>query len=65
MTGTIKRKAEKGFGFIRPDEGTKDIFFHMTGLDGIHFDDLNEGNRVEFEVEDSEKGPRAIGIVFA
>lgn len=62
MRGTIKRLAEKGFGFITPDEGKKDIFFHCSGLKNSEFSDLQEGDRVEFETEKGEKGPRAVDI---
>ena len=48
---------QKGFGFITPDEGGKDLFVHANSLDGgTH---LDEGMEVEFEVEDGKKGPEA------
>lgn len=62
--GKIKKVVEdKGFGFITPDKG-KDIFFHLSGLKNINFDDLQVGQSVEFETEDGKngKGPRAINI---
>lgn len=66
MTGKIKRLTDKGFGFIAPDEGEgKDVFFHSTALQGITFADLREGDAVTFEIEDSDKGPRAINVARA
>ncbi len=63
MKGTIKRLvAEKNFGFIGPEDGSKDVFFHATGLQGVEFSALNMGDTVEFTVEDSEKGQRAVNV---
>ena len=59
--GTIKRLTDKGFGFI--DAGTgKDLFFHLSSLEGCHFDDLQEGMRVSFNVGQGDKGPRAENV---
>jgi CspA family cold shock protein len=59
-TGTIKKiVADRGFGFITAEDG-KDYFFHRDSLDSaLSFDRLNGGERVEFEIEDGPKGPRA------
>ncbi len=59
-TGTIKRvAADRGFGFIAADD-EKEYFFHRSGLDSsLDFDRLIGGEKVEFEVEESPKGPRA------
>lgn len=59
-TGTIKKVvADRGFGFITADD-SKDYFFHRNALDSsIDFDRLNGGEKVEFEIEQSPKGPRA------
>ncbi|MDO8499553.1 MAG: cold shock domain-containing protein [bacterium] len=66
MTGTIKSLiVDKNFGFITPDDGSKDIFFHATSLNGIQFAELRQGDKVSFEVEQSEKGPRAANVVRA
>ncbi|KKP59149.1 MAG: Cold-shock DNA-binding domain protein [Parcubacteria group bacterium GW2011_GWF2_38_8] len=66
MKGTIKTLvAEKHFGFITPEDGSKDVFFHETGLNGIQFADLKAGDMVSFDVEQSDKGPRAINVVRA
>ncbi len=66
MTGIIKSLiVEKNFGFITPDDGGKDIFFHASALaDGVQFADLQKGQKVSFDVEDSEKGPRAANVVL-
>ncbi|MFA6105238.1 MAG: cold shock domain-containing protein [Patescibacteria group bacterium] len=66
MKGTIKSlKPEKSFGFIKPETGDKDLFFHVTGLVGCQFSDLNIGDSVSFEVEQSDKGPKAVGVTKA
>lgn len=66
MTGTIKSIiADKHFGFIATGDGSKDVFFHETGLQGVQFSELKTGDAVTFEVEQSEKGPRAINVARA
>lgn len=61
MKGTVKFFNEmKNFGFIQPDEGDKDVFVHRSDLEGINF--LKEGDLVEFEVGEGEKGPKAINV---
>ena len=66
MKGTIKRLVvEKSFGFITPDGESKDVFFHATGLKGLQFSELNIGDAVSFDVEQSDKGPKAVNIVRA
>ena len=62
MQGTIARLTDKGFGFITPQEGEKDVFFHSSVLVGGTFNDLKVGDAVTFEVEQSEKGPRAVNV---
>lgn len=62
MTGTIKTKTERGFGFISRDGETKDLFFHSKDLVGVAFDDLKEGDTVTFEVAQGEKGPYASNV---
>ena len=52
----------KNFGFITPDEGDKDIFFHMSELVDVTFEEINEGDKVTFEVTDGEKGPAATNV---
>lgn len=65
MQGKVARLTEKGFGFITPDDGGKDIFFHAKSLSGVRFEELREGDALEFETEDSEKGLRAINVSLA
>lgn len=62
MTGSIKKKTDKGFGFITVAGQDKDIFFHSKSLVGVSFEELNEGDTVSFEVEDSPKGPNAVNV---
>ena len=61
--GTIKKLiTAKGFGFIAPEDGTDDVFFHTSGLENSSFEELQEGQAVEFELGDGPKGPRAENI---
>jgi CspA family cold shock protein len=62
MTGSIKKKTDKGFGFITVAGQEKDVFFHSKSLVGVSFDELNEGDMVTFEIEDSPKGPNAVNV---
>jgi len=59
--GTIKRLTDKGFGFIATASGT-DIFFHMSNLDGVRFEELREGQTVSFTEGRGPKGPRAENV---
>jgi len=59
-TGTIKKKTDKGFGFIAV-EGSEDVFFHMSSCT-TPFDSLREGQAVSFDREDSPKGQRAVNV---
>lgn len=62
MQGTIKRVIrDRGFGFIRTAEG-QEVFFHRSGLQGLNFDSLQEGQPVEFELRQGDKGPRAENV---
>ncbi len=61
-TGTIVRLTDKGFGFIARDGEEKDIFFHASELQDVNFNDLKEGEKVEFEVSDGPKGTHAVNI---
>lgn len=62
MQGTIKRVIrDRGFGFIRTTEG-QEVFFHRSGLQQLNFESLREGEAVEFDLEQGEKGPRAKAV---
>ena len=63
-TGTVKWFNDaKGYGFIAPDEGTKDLFVHFSNIAGEGFKSLPEGARVQFEQREGEKGPEATNVV--
>jgi CspA family cold shock protein len=59
--GTIKRLTDKGFGFIETGSG-KDLFFHMSAVEGVRFEDLKQGQRVSFNEGQGPKGPRAENV---
>ncbi len=62
-TGTVKWFDEKkGFGFIERQEGA-DVFVHFRAITGEGYKSLNEGQAVEFEVEDGPKGPQAVNVI--
>ena len=61
MNGTIKKKTDRGYGFISADSGSE-LFFHSNGLVGVTFDELQEGDNVTFEVEETEKGQNAVNV---
>lgn len=61
--GTVKWfNAEKGFGFIAPDDGTADVFVHYSEIQTSGFRSLEENQRVSFEVGQGQKGPQATGV---
>ena len=63
QTGIVKWFNEsKGFGFIAPDDGGKDLFAHFKEIQGSGFKTLNENQRVQFEVTQGQKGPQASNI---
>jgi CspA family cold shock protein len=62
--GSIKRLTDKGFGFIRTPSGN-DLFFHSTALQGVTFEELQVGQRVEFTEGEGPKGPRAESVRLA
>ncbi|MHC5110372.1 MAG: cold-shock protein [Planctomycetota bacterium] len=60
MEGTVKwYNQTKGYGFISPSDGGKDVFVHATVLEGAN---LHEGDKVEFEITESDKGPKAANV---
>jgi len=60
LEGTVKRWLDRGFGFIAVEGQDDEVFVHHTSLDGIS--ELREGQKVEFEIEDGHKGPRATNV---
>ena len=63
-TGTVKWFNDaKGYGFIAPDEGSKDLFLHFSNIAGEGFKSLSEGSRVEYEAREGTKGPEATNVI--
>jgi len=61
--GTVKWfNSEKGYGFITPDDGSKDVFAHFSEISGSGFRSLEENQQVEFEITQGQKGPQASNI---
>ena len=62
-TGTVKWfNDDKGYGFVAPDDGSKDVFVHHSAIVGEGFKTLAEGAKVEYEVEEGPKGPQAQSV---
>ncbi|MFH1855542.1 MAG: cold shock domain-containing protein [bacterium] len=62
QTGTIKRLTDRGFGFIAIEGNDKDLFFHSNELKGVTFEELKEGDKVQFEITGSDKGDNATNV---
>ncbi|OIO11588.1 MAG: cold-shock protein [Elusimicrobia bacterium CG1_02_63_36] len=63
MKGTVKWfNDQKGFGFITPEDGSKDVFVHHSAITMDGFKTLAENQQVEFEIEQTDKGPRAANV---
>lgn len=63
MKGTVVRKRDEGYGFIKPENGEKDVFFHASSVIEGTFDDINENDVVNFDLEEGPKGPAAANVV--
>ena len=64
-TGTVKWFNDaKGYGFITPDEGGKDLFVHFSAIQGSGFKSLTEGAKVEYEATQGDKGPQASNVTL-
>lgn len=62
-TGTVKFfNQTRGFGFITPDDGSKDVFVHISAVERSGMAGLNEGQKVSFEVQPDARGPKAINL---
>ncbi|TMJ90697.1 MAG: cold-shock protein [Alphaproteobacteria bacterium] len=67
MAGTVKFfNAERGYGFIKPDDGGRDVFVHVTAVEQAGLKSLSEGQRLSFDVEPDKKGkgPKAVNLVI-
>jgi len=65
-SGTVKFfNMEKGFGFIRPDDGTKDVFVHISAVERSGLRGLQEGQKVTFELQPDKKGPKAVNLAVS
>ena len=63
VIGTVKFfNTTKGFGFIKPDDGSRDVFVHISAVERSGLTTLNQGQKVRFEIQEDKKGPKAINI---
>jgi CspA family cold shock protein len=66
QTGVVKFfNTERGYGFVKPDDGGRDVFVHITAVEAAGLKSLNEGQRISFDVEPDKKGkgPKAVNLV--
>lgn len=65
-TGTVKFfNTTKGFGFIAPEDGSKDVFVHISAVQASGMETLNEGQKVTFDIEPDARGPKAVNLQAA
>ena len=65
-TGTVKFfNTTRGFGFIQPDDGSKDVFVHITAVERSGLGHLTEGQKISFEVQSDARGPKAVNLKAA
>lgn len=62
--GTVARVTDRGFGFIKQGQGSEDLFFHSSALQNVSFDDIRQGDRVEYDAEPDPRGRgnRAVNV---
>jgi CspA family cold shock protein len=68
IAGTVKFfNTERGYGFIKPDDGGRDVFVHITAVERAGLKSLNEGQRISFDIEPDKKGkgPKAVNLVIS
>ncbi|WP_420405240.1 cold-shock protein [Nisaea sp.] len=64
--GTVKFfKTDKGYGFITPEDGTRDVFVHVSAVQNSGLATISEGQRLNFEVQEDARGPKAINLSIA
>tara|TARA_R110002012_G_scaffold169966_1_gene334083 strand:- start:821 stop:1027 length:207 start_codon:yes stop_codon:yes gene_type:complete len=65
-TGTVKFfKTDKGYGFITPDDGTRDVFVHVSAVQNSGLETISEGQKLNFEIQEDARGPKAVNLSFA
>ena len=65
-TGTVKFfNTTRGFGFIAPDDGSKDVFVHISAVERSELDYLAEGQKLSFDIEQEARGPKAVNLQAA
>lgn len=65
-TGTVKFfKTDKGYGFITPEDGSRDVFVHVSAVQNSGLATISEGQRLNFEVQEDARGPKAVDLSIA